>query len=85
MPDVRHESGREREHHSVTGGKGDGNEACTVVLGICANRSTRSSPSLPSPVPDLHDEGSRWVMWYHGQDTDWHKEAEGVMDVGTGR
>lgn len=24
-------------------------------------------------------------MWYHGQDVDWHKEAEGVMDIGTGR
>eukprot|EP00904_Undaria_pinnatifida_P003951 jgi/Undpi1/13557/HiC_scaffold_8.g03216.m1 len=33
----------------------------------------------------LHDEGSRWVMWYHGQDTAWGEEGEGVMDIGTGR
>lgn len=25
------------------------------------------------------------MMWYHGQDADWHKEAVGVMDIGTGR
>ncbi|CAM9855152.1 unnamed protein product [Ectocarpus fasciculatus] len=31
-----------------------------------------------------HDEGNRWVMWYHGQDTEWNEEGEGVMDIGTG-
>ncbi|CAM9775234.1 unnamed protein product [Ectocarpus sp. 8 AP-2014] len=31
-----------------------------------------------------HDEGNRWVMWYHGQDNEWNKEGKGVMDVGTG-
>ncbi|CAM9465141.1 unnamed protein product [Ectocarpus sp. 4 AP-2014] len=31
-----------------------------------------------------HDEGNRWVMWYHGQDTEWNKEGKGVMNVGTG-
>lgn len=25
------------------------------------------------------------MMWYHGQDTDWEEEGEGVMDIGTGR
>ena len=24
-------------------------------------------------------------MWYHGQDTAWGEEGEGVMDIGTGR
>ncbi|CAN0249835.1 unnamed protein product, partial [Hapterophycus canaliculatus] len=24
-------------------------------------------------------------MWYHGQDTEWSEEGEGVMDIGTGR
>lgn len=24
-------------------------------------------------------------MWYHGQDTEWAEEGEGVMDIGTGR
>ncbi|CAM9580893.1 unnamed protein product [Discosporangium mesarthrocarpum] len=33
----------------------------------------------------LHDEGDRWVMWYHGQDADFHKNGEGVMNIGTGR
>ena len=25
------------------------------------------------------------MMWYHGQDTEWTEEGEGVMDIGTGR
>lgn len=33
----------------------------------------------------FHDEGERWVMWYHGQDQDWHADGEGIMDIGTGR
>lgn len=67
----------------------------TLAATPCAPRFWR----LPDPRPiyelhtpfrwlhfsDYHDEGNRWVMWYHGQDTGWKEESEGVMDIGTGR
>jgi hypothetical protein len=32
----------------------------------------------------LHDEGERWVMWYHGRDTAFDEKQEGIIDIGTG-
>ncbi|CAM9333272.1 unnamed protein product [Choristocarpus tenellus] len=33
----------------------------------------------------VHDDGDKWVMWYHGQDKEFDKDRDGVMNIGTGR
>ncbi|CAM9208355.1 unnamed protein product [Phaeothamnion confervicola] len=41
------------------------------------------SVGMPRVHRYLHDEGTRWVMWYHGRDDSF--DEEGVLNIGTGR